>query len=169
MVFELISQRVNLIMEYLEQFLSDKELIEGKINFDSAKIDGQNVCVVDIYVFTKKFERHFNLGIPIEFCYIFYEQLFSRILEIYLEDSILGCSRFYTIRSFTGRDDFSGIDVVHSEIGSKIQLNFLYRDANFKKVMDSYNQRISEYVDQVTRNNIMSKENVKKISKKSTL
>lgn len=156
-VLEVISQRVNLIMEYLEQFLSDKELVEGRIDFASAKIDGQSVCVLDIYIFAKHFERHFNLGIPTSSCTIFYQELFSKILDKYLEDPVLGCSRFYTIRSILGRNDFSGIDVVHSGIGSTIKLNFIYRDFDFGTIIDGYHQKISEYIERVTSVKIMKK------------
>ena len=44
-------EKVDIIMVYITQILDNPNKISGIINFNSAKIDGQNVCTLDIYVY----------------------------------------------------------------------------------------------------------------------
>ena len=68
------------------------------MKFNSAKIDNQNMCTLDIYVPTKNFEKHINLGITIDHCDIFYKQLFNDLFETFIEHDTIGVSRYYEIK-----------------------------------------------------------------------
>ena len=43
-------KKVDVIVEYIMQILEDTSKVSGMMNFSSAKIDGQNMCTMDIYV-----------------------------------------------------------------------------------------------------------------------
>lgn len=53
-------------MECLTQILSDSLTVHGKMDFLNKKIDGQDMCTLDIYLSARDFERHLNLGITEE-------------------------------------------------------------------------------------------------------
>lgn len=48
-------EKSKLTIEYITQILSNKEIVNSKMNFSSANIDGQKMCTLDIYVPEKKF------------------------------------------------------------------------------------------------------------------
>lgn len=60
---ELSKVRSKLIIEYINDILSDGNKLKAKINLGIHEVDGQDMCTADIYVPYKDFERHFNLGI----------------------------------------------------------------------------------------------------------
>ena len=62
----MIEQRVNLIIEYIEQILSDSDIIYGKISIDTVEIDEVKYKTLQIALKNKRFERHFNLGIELQ-------------------------------------------------------------------------------------------------------
>ncbi len=132
-----------LMIEYLEQFLTDKEQITGRIEFNRAPIGGQNVCVADLFIPTKNWERHLNLEITIDHCDVLYEQLFSDILSTFLASDTMGVSRYYEIKGMMGHS-FYGISVINI-LGSRIEVNFLQKGQKFYEITEFYNRKIDEY------------------------
>lgn len=138
-VKELAIKRVDLILEYIEQILLD-ENVESIIKFDSIKVDNQNMCILDIYVKPSNFERHFNLGINIQYVDVLYERLFKVILDKYLDNSSVELSLFKNIKYIMG-EDFNGFSITNSN-GTIININFLVRGIGFEDLKDNYNNMI---------------------------
>lgn len=134
-------ERSKLVIEYLMQILSDSEKVSGKMNFSDAKIEGKHVCVLDIFVPTKKFERHLNLGITIDHCDVFYEQLFNDIFETFVDHESICLSNYYSIKYVFG-ENFSGIDISNL-LGSIVKLNFISRGNKFSQIINDYSSKIS--------------------------
>lgn len=90
---ELSKVRSKLIIEYINDILSDGNKLKAKINLGIHEVDGQDMCTADIYVPYKDFERHFNLGITPEYISILHEQLLNDLIP-YLDDNFIGVTRF---------------------------------------------------------------------------
>ena len=54
----MIEQRVNLIIEYIEQILSDNLKIKGTMSINSEEINGVKYKTLNISVPQRNFERH---------------------------------------------------------------------------------------------------------------
>lgn len=134
-------KRSELVIEYLMQILSDDEKVSGKMNFCDAKIDNQYVCVLDIFVPEKSFEKHLNLGITRDHCDVFYEQLFNDIISTFIDNDNVHLSNYYSITHTIG-ENFSGIDISNL-LGSTVKLNFISRGNNFGQIIDDYSYKIS--------------------------
>lgn len=145
----LASEKTKVIIEYIKQILSIPEKVTGKMKFNSAKIDNQNMCTLDIYVPTKNFEKHINLGITIDHCDIFYKQLFNDLFETFIEHDTIGVSRYYEIK-FEMAETFTGMNAVNS-MGSEIKINFITKGSRFSEMAKEYNQRIKEYIEKINQ------------------
>lgn len=135
----LAPQKVDVIMEYITKILDDTEKISGLIEFNTAKINGQNMCTVDIYVPSNNFERHLNLGITNDHQNIVYKEFLDRILEDVLPSENIGATRFYSLR--TSSSLFDGINVTNL-LGGKIKVNLYGID---KSISDEYNLKYEEF------------------------
>jgi hypothetical protein len=135
-------ERSKLIIEYIIQILSDNDKVNSIMNFWHTKIDGQNMCTLDIYVPQKYFEKHLNLGITSDHSLVLYEQLLNDLLDVFLEHETMGVSRYYSIKSM--QDNFSGVNVINS-IGSKIKINFNTTNPDFMNLIEKYSNRYDEY------------------------
>lgn len=150
----LAPERSRLICEYIQQFLSDNEKINGEIRIGSAKIDNQKMLTFDIGIPSKKFERHFSTGISVDHVDILTEQIFKDLTDNFLESPTIGCTKYYTIRGGYGMN-MDGINAMNS-IGSNIRINFAYRGQKFDEQVKEYNNKLDEYlnkqeIDQKTR------------------
>lgn len=132
---ELSKVRSKLIIEYINDILSDGNKLKAKINLGIHEVDGKDMCTADIYVPYKDFERHFNLGITPEYISILHEQLLNDLIP-YLDDNFIGVTRFYSLRS----NDllFDGVRVMNI-MGSSIMLNMYGIDEN---ISSEYNKKI---------------------------
>ena len=148
------SKRVDLIMEYITQILKEPSKVFATMRFSSAKIDGQNMCTIDIYVPEKEFERHLNLGITSDHRDVLCREFLNRVITNILPHETIGATRFYSLRSNT--TSFEGISVVNS-ISSEIKINMYGID---KKISDEYNIKYEDY-----RNNTMLDDNSNKIKR----
>lgn len=119
---EISIKRADLIMEYIYQILSDTEVVVGKMNFGSKKIDNQMMETLDIYVPIKDFERHFNLGITSDHNNILYEELLNRFRDELFSNETIGVTQIYTLKSNV--NSFQGV-VAKNAIGSKIKIDML--------------------------------------------
>lgn len=141
---ELAPWKSQLIIEYIEQILSDDECVNGKFNFSCAKIDNEMMLTLDMYVPKTNFERHLKLGITSDHSLVLYEQLLNDLLDKFLEHETMGVSRFYSIKSVMGKS-FSGINAINS-IGSNIAINLNGSGLDFNEIVSRYNHRIQDYI-----------------------
>lgn len=141
----LAKEKSKAVIEYIEKILSDNEKIEGKMNFNSHKIDGQNMCTLDIFVPKQNFEKHLNMGITSEHCDILYAQLFKDFLSTFLEHETIGVSKYYAIK-YNMQENFTGVKAITSN-GSELKINFLCVGQKFDEIAKEYNIAILEYVE----------------------
>ena len=130
----LSSEKVDLIIEYITQMLDDSTKLSASMEFNSAKINGQKMCTLDIYVPIKNFERHLNLDIPKDHQNIILKEFLNRILTTFLSHETIGPTKFYQLRSSNFL--FDGIKIVNT-IGSEIKVNMYGID---KQIADEYNK-----------------------------
>ena len=136
---ELAVQRVDLVMEYIEQILNDTKVVNSSMNFSTTKIDGNNMCTLDIFVPSKDFEKHLNLGITSDHKNVIYKELLDRISRTLFDHDTIGVSRFYSMRTSQGQ--FDGIDTFNIA-GSVNKINMTGID---KSISDEYNKKIDDY------------------------
>ena len=140
---ELAVQKVDVIIEYIAQILSDKNKVDSMMNFSTAKIDGNNMSTIDIYVPVKDFERHINLGITSDHLNVIYKEFLDRIPNTFFTHDTIGVSRFYNIRTSQGQ--FDGI-IASNIIGSKIKINMSNIDRN---ISEDYNKKYDDFVNNI--------------------
>lgn len=140
-------EKSKLVIEYITQILSDKGIVNSKMNFSSAKIDGQKICTLDIYVPEKNFEKHLNLGITIDHSMILYEQILNTFLDSFLENETMGVTKYYSVKSMS--ENFSGVKIINL-IGSRIMVNFYYE---FPDIISMYNEKYTEYEKTINEKN----------------
>lgn len=140
----LASEKSKLVIEYITQILSDSEKVNSVMDFWYAKIDGQNMCTLDIYVPETNFEKHLNLGITIDHSLVLYEQILNDFLDTFLENETMGVTRYYSIKSM--QNDFSGVDAVNRN-GSRIKINFNTTDPDFMNIVSEYTRRYNEFAE----------------------
>lgn len=140
----LAPEKSKLVIEYITQILSDSEKTNSTMDFWYAKIDGQNMCTLDIYVPERNFEKHLNLGITIDHSLVLYEQILNDFLDTFLEHETMGATRYYSIKSM--QDNFSGVDAVNLN-GSRIKINFNTTDSDFMNIISEYTQRYNEFAE----------------------
>lgn len=140
-------EKSKLVIEYITQILSDKEIVNSKMNFSAAKIDGQKMCTLDIYVPEKNFEKHLNFGIITDHSMILYEQILNDFLDTFLENKTMGVTKYYSVKSML--ENFSGVKIINL-IGSKIMVNFYYE---FPDIISMYNEKYTEYEKTINEKN----------------
>ena len=140
-----IQRRVNLIIEYIEQILSDNIVIKSKIKISPENIDGKKTLTLNVYVPIRNFEKHFNLDILEENDISFYKYLTDTILNKYMDSETIGISRYYNIRPEFCGEYFNGIDISNLS-GSCLKLSFGSNKREFQMVVDEYNNEIDDYV-----------------------
>lgn len=140
----LAPEKSKLVIEYITQILSDSEKMNSTMDFWYAKIDGQNMCTLDIYVPERNFEKHLNLGITIDHSLVLYEQILNDFLDTFLEHETMGVTRYYSIKSMQGI--FSGVDAVNLN-GSRIKINFNTTNPDFMNIVTEYTRRYTEFAE----------------------
>lgn len=140
---QIAPERSKLLCEYIIQILSDKEKITGEIRIDSAFINNERMLTFDIFIPNNGYERHFNTGITTQQVDVLTEQIFNDLTDNFLELETIGCTRYYFIRGGYGMD-VNGVDVMNN-IGSRININFVYRGDKFNEQVNKYNSKLDEY------------------------
>ena len=95
----LAPEKSKLVVEYITQILSDTEKVNSVMDFWHAKIDGQDMCTLNIYVPETNFEKHLNLGITLDHSLVLYEQILNDFLDTFLEHKTMCVTRYYSIKS----------------------------------------------------------------------
>ena len=139
---ELAPEKSKLVIDYITQILSDSEQLNSKMEFSSAKIDGKQMCTLDINVPKKNFERHLNLGITADHSLVLYKQLLNDFINTFLEHDTIGITRYYSIKSML--ENFSGVDVVNLN-GSRIKINFNTTHPDFMNIVSEYSNMYDEF------------------------
>ncbi len=136
-----IEEAVGLIIEYIEQILSDDLKETAKMDIDSTKIDGETYKTLEIYV-ENGFERHINLGIPAAEEFQFFKKLLETLIARYARSETYGISKYIDLLSIVG-PNFHGLSVTLKN-EKFISLSFLPNGINYKELVDSYNKEIDE-------------------------
>lgn len=150
---EISIKRADLIMEYIYQILSDSEVVVGRMNFGTKKIDGQMMEILDIYVPSKGFERHFNLGITSDHNNVLYEELLNRFRDELFSHETIGVTNIHTLKS--NFSSFEGV-VARNTTGSKIKIDMLGINEELKS---KFSQAYTDFEDSLNK----EKDNNKKI------
>lgn len=140
-----IKQRVDLIIEYIEQILSDEMKIKSNIEINREIIDGKKTLVLDIYVPMRNYERHFNLDILEEDEIELLRYLMDNLIEKFMTHSYIGISKYYDIHSAFDENSFYGIEVTNIN-GSYIKLSFSSNKKEFREIVAEYDNKIDEYM-----------------------
>ena len=146
----LANEKSKIVIEYITQILSYSEKTNSKMNFSSVKIDGQQMCTLDIYVPEKNFERHLNLGITLDHSLVLYKQLLNDFINTFLEHDTIGITRYYSIKSM--QEDFSGVNAVNRN-GSKIRINFNTTHPDFMNIVSEYSRMYDEFEEVLKKQN----------------
>ena len=131
-------KKVDVLVEYIMQILEDTSKVSGMMNFSSAKIDGQNMCTMDIYVPFRNFEKHLNLGITSDHYNVLCKEFLDRVITTFLPHETIGATRFYQFRS---NNIFDGVSIVNS-IGSEIKVNMYGVDRSISNEYNSLSSNI---------------------------
>ena len=140
----LAPEKSKLVVEYITQILSDTEKVNSVMDFWHAKIDGQDMCTLNIYVPETNFEKHLNLGITLDHSLVLYEQILNDFLDTFLEHKTMGVTRYYSIKSM--QNNFSGVDAVNMN-GSRIKINFNTTNPDFMNIVSEYTRRYNEFAE----------------------
>ena len=134
---KIVSKRSKLIMEYIGQILLDNEVVTGNIDIGSVEINNKMMCVIDIYVPNRNFERHFNSDI---------ESINSSILEMKILDDLIDNFLKYTIieLGYFSRDENYNRITIKNKVGSSINLNFLNNTDLILEQINKYNEKIGK-------------------------
>lgn len=132
------------ILEKIESLLSLSEVINAKMEFWTAKIDGQDMCTLDIYAREIGLEEHINLGITLDHKNVLCKQIFDDFINTFLAHKTLGVTKYYSIKSMLS--NFSGVYAFNAN-GSKISIDFKTTNPEFMDMALEYNKIYSEYVE----------------------
>lgn len=146
---QLAPKCAELLIQYIEQFLSDDKKVNGEILINSAKIDGKNVCTFDINIDEK--EEYLNTGITTDHCDILNEQILQKLIERFMESETMGVTKYYSIRGGYGMN-MDGVNAVN-RIGSSIKINFLCRGDLFSEQIKNYDNTLMKYTETQKENN----------------
>ena len=138
-LLEISKEKKELLLGYVVEMLSEYEGVRGEMNFGFGNINNQNNCVVDIEVPEINLKSSLNMEIPMEFVDVFYGELLNGFLETFLEHETMGVSQASI------NDDSFSTSVVNSN-GSKVKLNFMSNKLDFSGLVQDYNRRIVDYV-----------------------
>lgn len=142
-------EKAKLMIEYLEQFLSDDKKVNGRMEFTS----DNSMLAVDIVLRSEGvriFEKHFNLGFSSVYADLFTEELSRILLETFMPSEDFGVGEYARIKGM-GSMDKDGFEVFNSK-GSEIAIEFHSKNDRFNDIMRAHNQTIATF-----RNEIKSK------------
>lgn len=118
---QLAPQRSKLLIEYINQILSDEKQVNASVEIQYAKINKELMVTYEIYVPNRNFEKHLNTGITSQQENVLISQILDDLVINYLESDTIQISRFYSIRSFSA--NFDGVSIQGLN-GTKISINF---------------------------------------------
>ena len=141
----MIEKGVNLIIEYIEQILSDIDIIFGKISIDTVKMGEAEHKTLDIMLSNKRFERHFDLGIELQDEAVFYGKLLNTFIEKFADNENIGISKYHIKKCDPANSDFRGIDVSNTN-GSYLEFYFCPSNKESSLAIQEYNQKLDDLI-----------------------
>lgn len=139
---ELAPLRSNLLIEYIDAFLEDTNLINPKIRISSVKVDskGEPMETFDIYIPENGFERHFDTGITSQQGDVLDKQILHDLAEHYMQSDTVRLYPFMTIRG----ERFQNFDGVFIQGKDNRIISFHMGYVN-KDTINQYNAKLEEY------------------------
>ena len=135
----LAPQKVDFIINCITKILDEQPNNISKIEFNTIKIDGQSMCVLDIYSPVNEEDMHFNLGITSEHINVLFKEFLDRIIATIFSSENIGATKFYRLRS--NLDLFDGVSFIN-QTGGEVKVNMYGCD---KKIYDEYNENYDVY------------------------
>lgn len=141
-VLEIAKKNSEVMFEYLEQFMLDKDTISGRMDFESSN----NRLVVGISINQdgrEVFRRDYDMGFSSIYADFLTQELVSKILDAFLRSESVGIGEYACIKDHptNSRD---GIYVFNNH-NSKVNVNFRVKGDNFYEIMNNYNKALDEY------------------------
>lgn len=134
--------RSRVLMEYIEQILSDSEgKGRGTIELFSDKVEGYQelMSIFVISVPERGFLKPINSGITSQQSEVFYEQVLKDLIENYLDSDTIELGNFYSMRGT--RKNFDGLMVTGIN-GNTLKINF--NGISNNETIDWYRKKIQE-------------------------
>ena len=140
-------EKAVVMIEYLESFLTDEDVVSGKMDFSSSN----SILVVDMFVNKKVgngVDRHFNLGMSSVYADLLIEEMMGLFLEKFVPSEKLGVSPYASIRSgfmvgaFMANRD--GV-YVYNDNHAQIDVNFWCHGEKYAEIMHRFNDKVDEY------------------------
>lgn len=139
---QIAPQRSQLLIEYIMQILSDSNQVCGEILIDSAKINNEKMCTLEIFVPQANFEKHLNIGIPVQQVDVLIEACLEDIAALALESNNILVSPLKYLHSMLSGEKW-WIDIT-GDNDNKIELNFVCRGLKIRAQSENYNSKIEE-------------------------
>lgn len=141
----LAPEKSQILINYLNQILNEDKKIEGRVIIAFDKIEGESRIIYDIEAPEMNLKRLINVEITTDHIDVLTERILNDLLDNYLEDDVLGVTRYRWIRS--GRVmSFDGVHAQNMQTQTDISIDFVCRGEKFRELIDQYEQRINEYI-----------------------
>ena len=147
-----IAEKVSeVVMEYIEQILTDSVKVEGKIEFIPGRIEGypEKMSLVIISVPEKGFYKEINSRIPEIHSIAFYSIILEDLIDHFLESESLGVGRFYHVHGMMG-PSFHGLTAA-SASGNRIHINFPQIGTELNDSIKEYNRKVDLYESKIEK------------------
>lgn len=142
----LAPEKSKILIGYLSRILNEEKTLSGEVLIAFDKIDGKNRIIYDINAPGTDIKRRLiDTEITTDHIDVLTERILNDLLDTYLEDEVLGVSRYASIRFGMGMN-FDGFHAQNNQTDTSISINFVCRGPKFHELIDQYNNRIDEYV-----------------------
>ena len=101
--------------------------------------------------FNLAIEKYIDTEIPFEHCDELNEQIFTDLLDNFLESETIGVGRYREMKYSYG-ENFSGMDYINLS-GSRIRVNFINHGNKYDDIVSSYRNRIKDYEEKMNNKN----------------
>lgn len=132
-------KRAELLIEYVNQILSDDKRVSGEIEISSANINNERMCTYEISVPSSNFEKHLTTGITLQQCDVLNGQILNSLVSSFAKEETIGITPYYSIKSMLPLK--SGINIIN-QIGSIVHISFLAQGKEFESQIEEYNNKL---------------------------
>lgn len=128
-----------LIIEYIDQILSDEVVVKAEIKIGCARVGNENMKTFGIYVPKKDFNKHWNTSITTQQRSVLDAQILDDLISNYLYSETIQISKFRSIKGSSFR--FNGINIKGPN-GTEIGIDFGSIDHDIE---ENYNNSLNGY------------------------
>lgn len=153
----IVPKRAELLIEYVNQILSDDKRVYGEIEIASANINNERRCTYEISVPASNFEKHINTDITLQQCDVLNGQILSTLVLSFAKEETIGITPYYSIKSMSPLK--SGINIIN-QIGSIVHISFLAQGQEFESQIEEYNNKLKTATENKT---LLKKLNIPKV------